>query len=289
MIRATLLTCLLALPAQVQAQAMTQELCRLGWEALNTLIDEDKDMIAAVPDVTPDGLCRIDTSNAPLQQNDFESVEWQATGVAEAVAEQGMPLSLTASFTGIDPVYGLKLPLDEAYDGPLGTMQLAFSRDAVTRDAALQDWTTDFGPLGRISFRARGGGIDLGSLKAMQFTSGGLRIYELAMDLSTTAPLSKALLADLPQDTALALVDGLSEGALNPESRDALRLFLRAGPEAVGRLTLSAHSEAGVGFLQMVGALRPMEEAGPTAPALSEGLGILLDGVSLRATWTPET
>ena len=286
MIRAIAFACLIGLP--VHAQEMTRETCRLGWEALNILIEEDGEMITALPDLTPDGLCRIDTSNAPLEKNDFESVEWRAAGVEEAVAQQGVPLSLEAEFTGIDLVEGLKLQLGPQHVGRLGTMRFDFTRDAATRDITLEEWTTDFGPLGALGLRASGGGIDLSSLKTMQFTWGGLRVFDVDLTLKTTPGLSFALfhrgfIADPVQSLAM-----LPDGALDDTSEAALSAFLQAGTSAHGTFTISARSQNGVGFLQMVGGVRHMEEAGFSEAAVAEGLSILMEGVTLKASWRPE-
>ena len=285
MIRALTLACLLAAPAT--AQEMTRETCRIGWKAFNQMINENADMVDAQPDVTTEGWCRIDESNAGLNANDFGSLEWRAAGVEEAVAQKGAPLNIDARFTGIDLVQGLKIPLGEEYEGPVGKMQVNMSRDPDTRDFTIHNWYTHFGDLGALTVTASGGGIDLSSLNTMQFTSGGLRMYDLTVRLETTPALSAALLSDIPADTAQILIRAIPDESMDEPSRAAVLAFLDNAATADGALQISATSEQGMGFLQMVGGIMPLEEQGLSPETLSGAMDILMSGVVLSVEWTP--
>lgn len=284
MIRAAAIACFLALPAT--AQEMTQESCRAGWQAFNRLTNQTATMTAAIPDVTAKGWCRVDSSNAELKANDFGSLEFRGTGIEQAVAQQGAPEALEVRIEGVDLIRGWKLPMPEQYAGPRGTLSFHYVTNPATRDITLKELEAGFGGLGHLKVWANGSGVDLNSLKSMQFTSGGLRIYDLTLQLQATPVLKQALVPPQVSELGAMVMEAAPQTSIDAESREALSAFLAAGPETAGLLRIEARSEIGLGFLQMAGAVNHFQTSDFSPPALTKGLSILLDGVTLKASWT---
>ncbi len=274
---------LMALPAT--AQDMTPETCRAGWEAFNLMIGETADMVSVQPDVTAKGWCRIDSSNAPLNTNDFGSLEFRGTGIEDAVKNQGAPTSLDVRIDGIDLIEGWDLPMPAEYGGPRGTANFSFQRDLDTREIIVKALDADFGGLGHVKITAQGGGVDLTSLNSMQITSGGARVHDLTLQLQATPVLKNALLPPIASAMGDIFVQAIPVDSIDTSSRDALSQFLASGSDTGGLLRLSAKSEAGMGFLQMVGGVMPLQEKGMSEDNLKSSMEILFSGVTLSAEW----
>lgn len=287
MIRAAAIACVMAAPAPAQP-VMTAETCLIGWAAFSDLTDQSARLTVAAPHVTETGWCRIDGSSAELRVQDFESLDWRAVGLEEAVQNRGAPESVEIRVMGIDLIEGLKLSLPPGYEGAKARMQLHLSRAPETRAVFLHDWTTDFGTLGRLRLTGRGGGFDLSSLSGMQITLGGLRVFEADIALETSPALSAALLAGLPRDLARTAVNAVPEDSIDTESRAALLAFREESDRTRGRLLLSARSVTGVGVLQLVGGAMALEEAGPPETVMQRAAERAFYQVTLSASWTPD-
>lgn len=283
MIRAAALACVLSTP--LLAQDMTPEVCRDGWQAFNQMIGEQEDMTSVQPDVTATGWCRVDSRNANLNPNDFASLEFRGTGLSRAVANEGAPEALDVRIEGIDLIKGWKLPLPAQYAGPRGTAQLSYIFDPDTHDVALETLEADFGGLGHLKVTANGGGVDLASLKTMQITLGGARVNELTLQFQATPALKQAMLPDIAAAMGDMFVRSLPDTSIDPASRAALSAFLASGPDAGGLLRLDATSEAGMGFLQMVGGAMPLKDKGMSPETLTSAMQVMFSGVTLQADW----
>lgn len=247
MIRAALLACCL-IAGPLSAQQKTADSCRIGWQAWSTLIDFDGPIAQIQPDVTDKGWCLVDESNADLRRDDFTSLTFRGTGIEAAVENQGAPQSLEVKIAGIDLYNGFGLRGDPALSGPRAEMDIAYTHDPKSRATQITALELEVGELGHIKLSARGGGVDISSLKAMQITWGAGRLNDFSFQLKTKPMLSAALLAELRMDVLELVVGALPEESIDPESRDSLRRFLKAGPDAAGMLRLSGNSEAGFGF-----------------------------------------
>lgn len=295
MIRRAICALLLATPVQAQSElppVMTAEQCALGWLGFASVTDQSQDIRNASADVTADGWCRVDKSNTVLTSKDFETMEWRARGVVEAIANQGAPLSLELRSTGIDPVDGFGLVPPEGMDLPLVSLSMHLSRSPQDRTFSIHNVTTDFGALGQLTFQMQGGGIDLTSLKTMQIGLGGMRVYSAQITLQTAGSmggdLAPALAPFAFTEEARTIIDALPVGAIDDNSRAALATFAKTGGAIPGSLTLTAQSDAGLGVLQITGALIQIDQGNQSDPDYAAGLEILLDGVTLTASWMPE-
>lgn len=284
MIRAIALACCLALPAS--AQDMTPEICRDSWHAFNDMTGQSQGLIKVQPNVTADGWCRVDSTNAQLQANDFASLEFRGAGLGDAVINQGAPETLEVRIDGIDLIKGWKLPLPAQYAGPRGTAKLSYSYDPRTKDMTLKALGAEFGGLGHIKINGQGSGVDLSLLNAMQITSGGARLHDLTLQLQATPLLKEALLPSLAAAMGDIFLQAIPDTSIDGPSRDALRQFLASGPGTDGLLRVSAKSEAGMGFLQIMGGVMSLRDQGISPDNLGNSLEILLNGVILSAEWT---
>ncbi|MFK7941104.1 MAG: hypothetical protein AB8B82_17120 [Roseovarius sp.] len=286
MIRAAAVACLFALPAA--AQNMTPDTCRAGWQAFNEMTGQTAQMAAVKPDVTDQGWCRIDSTNAELTAKDFTSLEFRGTGIDAAVTNQGAPETLDVRIDGIDLLHGWKLPLDAQYAGPRGTLALSYVHLPDTRATQLKQLNAEFGGLGHIKVKAQGGGVDLSSLSAMQITSGGGRVTDITLQIQTTPDLKQAMLPPIAAAMGALYVDAIPDTSIDANSRDALRRFLTSGPDTGGLLRAQGHSPAGIGVLQIVGGVMPLQKSDKSAKsedALKDAMEIMLSGVTVSAEW----
>ena len=84
------------------------------------------------------------------------------------------------------------------------------------------------------------------------------------------------------------VVDALPRGAIDFHSRAALQAFLATGGTTGGRLTIEAETATGLGILQITGALMQMDQGNGAQANYTEGLKIMLRGVTLRISWQPD-
>ena len=291
MIRWVLCGFLWASPAPAQSTAapiMTSELCKIGWAAFAKATSQASNISDARPDVTANGWCRVDKSNTALTRRDFETMEWRARGTQDAVTFKGFPVNLEMHATGIDLEHGFGLKLPSGQQSPQASLSIDFDRSQHDFSFALRDLTADFGTLGWLSVQLRGGGIDLSSAKSMQIGLGGLRAYSARVQLQSAGGLGKALMPFAFTQEGRKVVDALPSGAIDFHSRAALQAFLATRGTTGGRLTIEAETATGLGILQITGALMQMDQGNGAQANYTEGLNIMLRGVTLKVNWQPD-
>lgn len=292
--RRYLLTICLALPLAAQAEtAMQQELCREGWQTTNAAMGQAVRFLTIEPVVNDDGWCQIDRSIADLREDDFSKLVWRANGIEEAVEKGGFPESFEAHFAGINLVEAFGIPLPPERAGAMAQLYVDASRDAETRDFAVEHLDFDFGDLGTAQMSFAGGGIDLSGLKQMQFTVGGLRFHEAALTLTTTLDLSQALREGIAGASQMALLEELvavvPDSSISDESRAALQRFVAVGPDQAGTLEVEARSETGLGVVQVAGGVMLLEQGRSTAGDLRLAVDQILTGVRIEVRWIPDS
>lgn len=297
MIRVFLVSALLSLSALQVAKAeeppepMTSELCLSGWQSFNFLIGTPPRLRAIQPKVTETGWCRIDRSFADLRENDFESVEYRATGIEAAVKNRGVPLTFEADFQGISLVQGLKMDLGPGNENAMGSLEVKAQRAPDSFDFVVEKLLFDFEDIGALAITASGGGIDLSSLERMQLTLGGMRIKSLGLSLDTTSDLSRSLRPVIEEVAPLRdwvqILNRLPPQMFTDGSQDALMRFMRAMPAARGTLKLQVQSDNGIGILQIVGATMTLEKSGGRVWDIAAAVEQLVAGSTIDATWAP--
>ena len=294
MIRALIVTLCFASPLVAQEAdlpSMTPEACLKGWQSFNFAINSPGRLRAVQPDVTQNGMCRIDKTNADLRVNDFASVDWRATGVEDAVKNRGFPDSFRANFQGIDLIEGLKLPLPDRYRGALGSLAISGSRASGLGGFEIEQMAFDAGDLGAVSFEMDGRGINLSSLEAMQLSLGGMRMAHAKLTIDGSSALYTALIDELDRDKTLPLwpqmLSLLPLANFNGNSRSELVRFAQALPDTGGTFEIEVTSNTGVGILQIVGATMTLENSDKTPADIAAALSQMLTGVRIDASWMP--
>ncbi len=269
---------------------MSAQDCLSGWQGFTYMTNMPPRLSAIQPDVTPQGWCRIDRSNGDLRDNDFASVDWRGADVALAVERKGFPTDFEAHFRGISLVEGLKLKLGPGHERAVGELRIKAQRDPDNTEFLIERFIFDFGNLGEIAVAASGDGIDLDSIERMQLSLGGLRIKSLELDLRTTDDLSRALTPVIEDAAPLRdwplILGRMPNQMFTPGSREALMQFARALPAARGRLTLSIHSDTGLGLLQLVGAMMSFDKSDGRVWDMAAAIAQLLNGSRIDASWT---
>lgn len=299
-----MLVCLAALaglPLGAAAQdRMTEAACQQGFKRLVLMWrDDSPDVLELVRSVraTEQGWCILRPAGlADLEDLPFEAVEWRTEDGARWTRDGIPPLALELRAIGVDPD---DLEEGAATDRPDLTVEATFRQD-LTAGAVIVERAALFNEVGdEMAVSGVFERVFLSSPAMMQVSMGSAAfkagLIRVTLEGTHENPFGFGVDVDLRGDPAAQregvfnTISNLPDGVVDDASRAEFMAFASDLPSPVGTLEVQADSARGLGLMQF-GASVAMSFTASTDPdpdAERDRLEILLDGMTLRADWSP--
>lgn len=278
---------------------MTRTLCQDSWAVFAEYLDVvDAEFGGQTRSITatPQGWCRIKGQSAGFEDAQFSSFDWRSDDTARWTEQKIPPLGLQIRITGLDP---------DDMDGETSDTRRELTFEATLRQepaagqiilerAVLANDMGDELAVSAVIER-----VFLSSTSMMQVSIGSAAfkagLVTMTLEGRQDNPFGFPIDAELRgnpqarQQAAFDLISRLPEGVIDDATRAELTAYAGDLPSPAGTLEVSAASARGLGLMQL-GASVAMS----FASIMDEGaerdrdqLEILLDGVKIRADWTP--
>lgn len=290
----------LVLAMPLGAQTMTQGTCEAGWLRLAGIFEEPgSSLLDLRPEVSADKWCYFASDQQGLETADFDTLAWRGEGLDGWAADGVPPHSFEVLVTGLEPD-GLQPGSDT--DRPPLTASLALRQvpDAGQLIVERIEMKNDAGDVmaGSMVFER----MFLSSQAMLQVSVGSAALKAMLLDVRFGGKVENPFGWDwsvemngnalAQQETAFKLISRMPDGVVDDASRAELTAFAGDLPKPVGRMEIVMSAERPIGLMQ-VGATAFMTAArfldGPSDDeAIRDELGILFDGVTLSADWTPD-
>lgn len=299
----TALSCLAILASTPVAafDTMTPSMCRDSFDTAVQMAGADGTearRIGTAIFATLDGWCRVSASALGLQDAVFTTLDWRSDATARWTEDAIPPLAVQLRIKGIDPD---RLQDSAPTDRPDLSAQATLRQDPAGGQLILERAVLRNGAGDEVALSGVIDRVFLSSAAMLQVSVGSaaLRAGILTMTLEGTYENPFGVMVDMDMQGDVearrrAVFDGLSrlpEGVMDAAARAELMAYAGDLPAPAGTLEVSFASERGLGFMQL-GASAAMTLSNlmaETPDADRRQMGLLLDGVTLDADWTPAT
>ena len=289
--------------AGTSAQAFDRMLagdCQQTAEKIVELFDlvgpETPQLIAEIA-ATPDGWCRINGRQGAYEDAEFDTLDWRMDKTSMWTVDGVPPLALEIRATGLEP--------DEMQEA-----QAPSKRPPLTAHVILRQ-EPDAGQLILERFAAENEAGDrllvsgvfervfLSSPSMMQVSMGSAAFKAGLLSMTLTGEYENPFAFEGSVEVtggdeaqrrgAFDTISQLPDGVIDDASRAELTAFAGDLPAPVGTLEVTAHSERGLGLMQVGMAMYQTIGSFAAEDGDSSGLALMLDGITLSADWTPAT
>lgn len=287
---------LIVLATQAAAfDRMTLADCQDSLSQLETVFGAETGLVRAV-NATFDGWCRFDGSDALFQDDAFDVLDWRLQGTDVWAREGIPPLAIEVRATGLSPDV-MEGGGTSARPDLVAQILLRQHPDAgqlILERAVLENAAGDVLSVSGVFER-----VFLSSTAMMQVSMGSAAFKAGLMSMTLTGvhedPFAFGIDIDVRgEGTAMGrgafeVISRLPEGVMDAASRAELTAYASDLPSPVGTLEVIASSERGLGLMQLGTAMYQSFVARPDLSDPSSGLDVMLDGVTIRADWSPAT
>lgn len=279
-------------------EQMTAAECRASLDQMFDLVGpNDAQLAAVVAAVTAqDGWCRIAGADLEMSEGEVDLIEWRMEDTARWTVDGIPPLALDLRLSGLDPDalegepdlgrpdLDLEVTLRQEPEAGLVILERLFASNAVG------DALSVSGVFERVFLTSPS--MMQVSLGSATFKAG---LVSMTLEGKHENPFAFRLDVDVQgggqaqSEGAFDLISRLPEGVIDDASRAELTAFAGDLPGPVGTLEVSVASERGLGLMQVgMSAFLSIQSAldGETEADKSQ-LEVMLDGLTLRADWTP--
>lgn len=285
-------------PGQAQAfDTMTRNLCQDSVDALVTMVDPaspDKAQMVSSVEATPEGWCLISPSSPGFEDAEFETFMWRSEETSRWTDQGIPPLAIEVRVTGLKPdeMQGAGSTSRPDLVAEFTLRQIPDAGQVVLERAVLENELGD-----RISVSGLFERLYLGSTSMMQVSFGSAAfkagLFSMTLEGTHENPFGFGVDVDVvgspsaQRQAAFDWITALPDGVVDDASRAELMAYAGDLPAPVGTLEISAASERGLGFMQVIGAtmqsFATLEADADIAPVLD----VALDGLTISADWSP--
>ncbi|SLN22155.1 hypothetical protein [Pseudooctadecabacter jejudonensis] len=289
--------CMVAAPVSA-FDLMTKPMCKDVYQSFADMIAPGDDLTSVMVQsvtVTPDGWCLINGADLGFEDVDFDTFMWRMDDTARWTADGIPPLGLEVRAIGLDP----REMQGGGPDRPFLTLEALLRQQpeagqVIVERAALYNDAGDVLTVSGVFER-----LFLSSPSMMQVSAGSAAFksgligvtfggtvenpFGFGVDVSVAGD------AQAQREAAFRLISLLPVGVVDDASRAEMMAFAGDLPRPVGTFEAIVTSDRGLGMMQLgASAAMTLGQLGEVTEAEERaGLAVLLDGITLRADWTP--